>query len=897
MQMKTHSFLAAACGALLAGPLWAATPLFDFEQEADLSAWKWASRGRSELVRTNRFATSGESALCFTSPAWQKGQPEWPAFETQPPVTNWNGFDRLVVDLTNPGEDRAHFALFISDHRTPFRQGLSYTFTLPSRGFRRFEVPLSSFPKEVNRGDIAVMHCFTERPRSDLTLFLDNLVLLRPGESAPEPGAKFNRQLAALTLEDLEAAERTLVQRVEAAGSLNSATGPLKSTPKEENPRLGTANGSPVSPALSPGVAIGEVEDKAATAELRQNMRARFARFGVRMQSLRAELAAANPTLARLNEINAEVGALPAQLDRETSILRFQTAVRHAGLPSTNLLVGLATSMEKILPRGASFDLQPAGKIEVSLARNEKESFQLVVLPAQSPLHRVTVSAGDLQGPGGVLFQHTNLQCAVVGCVETKKQPPYGASQVGWWPDPILDFLGPVEIAVGDLQSFWIRARAPKDQPPGVYRGRLTVAAEGVAPLPLDLTVRVYSFTLPDHSPLPLAITFSPEDSPLPETQAAQTEWRKSDDYPVKAWKKHRLAWADMLADYYISYDSLYHSSQPDFEVLTHLHQQGRLGPFNLGYYGHIEPGPTGLETWKASNLPRFRAAYAKAKELGLLDHAYIYGCDEAVADLFPKVQQAAAVLKAEFPDVLVMTTTYDQSYGMESVIKSMDAFCPLTPSFDPIKAARARAAGKEVWWYICCGPHHPHANMFIEYPAIEGRLLMGAMTARQRPDGFLYYQISIWNSRHPISSGPFTDWDPRSWTTYHGDGSWTCVGPDGTPLPTLRLENFRDGLEDYAYAVLLEDAIRRREAEGAGLTPAGQQWLAEAKTALAVPESLLKSMKEYSREPARLYAWRNQMAELIERSGVKDANPWGKNFGVRGFTPNHGPAASSPTP
>ena len=102
---------------------------------------------------------------------------------------------------------------------------------------------------------------------------------------------------------------------------------------------------------------------------------------------------------------------------------------------------------------------------------------------------------------------------------------------------------------------------------------------------------------------------------------------------------------------------------------------------------------------------------------------------------------------------VLVMTTTYDQSYGMQSAIKSMDAFCPLTPSFDPAKAAKARAAGKRVWWYICCGPHHPHANMFIEYPAIEGRLLMGAIAARQRPDGFLYYQISIWNSRRPITA------------------------------------------------------------------------------------------------------------------------------------------------
>ena len=233
------------------------------------------------------------------------------------------------------------------------------------------------------------------------------------------------------------------------------------------------------------------------------------------------------------------------------------------------------------------------------------------------------------------------------------------------------------------------------------------------------------------------------------------------------------------------------------------------------------------------------------------------------MAELFPRVQQAAALLKAEFPGVPIMTTTYDQSYGMESVIKAMDAFCPLTPSFDMAKAARARAAGRQVWWYICCGPHHPHLNMFIEYPAIEARLLMGAMTAKYRPEGFLYYQISIWNSRRPIASGPFTDWDPRSWTAYHGDGSWTCVGPDGTPLPTIRLENFRDGLEDYAYVRLLDEAVRKAESAG-GLDARRTAWLKQAKAALETPAELLKSKTEYSRDPAVLYRYRDALAEAI---------------------------------
>ena len=165
-----------------------------------------------------------------------------------------------------------------------------------------------------------------------------------------------------------------------------------------------------------------------------------------------------------------------------------------------------------------------------------------------------------------------------------------------------------------------------------------------------------------------------------------------------------------------------------------------------------------------------------------MLDHAYIYGFDECTPDMFPLLEQTAQKLRQRVPG----RTAHDHHLRPQlrhgHGVKTMDAWCPLTPSFDPAQAAKARAAGREVWWYICCGPHHPHANMFIEYPAIEGRLLMGAMTAKQRPDGFLYYQISIWNSRRPITSGPFTDWDPRSWTTYHGDGSWTCVGPDGTP-------------------------------------------------------------------------------------------------------------------
>jgi hypothetical protein len=140
-------------------------------------------------------------------------------------------------------------------------------------------------------------------------------------------------------------------------------------------------------------------------------------------------------------------------------------------------------------------------------------------------------------------------------------------------------------------------------------------------------------------------------------------------------------------------------------------------------------------------------------------------------------------------------------------------------------------------------------------------------MTAKYRPDGFLYYEISIWNSQKPITAGPFTDWDPRSYTTYDGDGSWTCVGPQGIPLPTIRLENFRDGLEDYAYVRLLESAIARVEATPA-LRDQKAGWLKEARALLEVPAEVLKSRTEFTHDPSAVYKWRNRIAEAIMAAG-----------------------------
>ncbi|MBM3476140.1 MAG: DUF4091 domain-containing protein [Armatimonadetes bacterium] len=817
----------------------AATMLFDFETDDEVRLWH--NEGATTLgadktlERVERFVASGKYAMRFTTPAWRPqehgGAQKWPAFECRPPLTDWSNYDRLVMSLVNETAVPQKLALFISDSKLPMRSGLLQVEVLEPFSQVQAVIDLQKgfAEKGVSAADIHVMHFFTEDPPEDLSICIDRLLLLEPGEEPPPLPGAYLKEIATLQSGDVEGLRRALTQ-----------SGARLRESAKASPRVGAWLDK----------ALGGLEGR--LSDLQQ----RLERADDSVLEVPKGLAQVRGDLARLDSL------LALRLGFEA----VRPAVQSRRSAREDVVVGFATSMEKVLPRAGVPNLTTAREVSLALARNERESLQVVVMPLEADLPAAKIRVTDLRGKDRPRLAAANVTASPVGYVETKATPPYGSSHVGWWPDPILTFMEEADIAQGDAQAFWVQVRAPKDQPAGVYRGTLELLSEDKSVFSFDLTVRVYGFEVPDTSPLPLAITFAPHDFPTPETTETQAKWRESPDYPINGWKEHRAEWADFLADYYITIDSLYEypSSSPDFENLKRLHDEGRLGTFNLGYFSVLGEGDKALQEWPAGVLDRLRPRYERAKELGLLDHAYIYGCDEHPADQFPAVERAAAALKAAFPDVPVMTTTYDHSFGLESVIKSVDWWCPLTPRFDADKAAQARALGKQVWWYICCGPHHPFPNMFVEYPAIDGRVLMGAMTAKYRPDGFLYYQISIWNSQKPIESGPFTDWDPRSWTTYHGDGSWTCVGPGGTPLPTIRLENFRDGLEDHAYFLRLEAAVAKAKAAG---TPGAEraEWLRQAEEALAVPPEVVAGLNVYTQKPEDVYRWRNRLAELIE--------------------------------
>ncbi len=565
-----------------------------------------------------------------------------------------------------------------------------------------------------------------------------------------------------------------------------------------------------------------------------------------------------------LKEGNEESGRI---VRHGASMRAFLADCAARGTASDGMAVGQARSTERVMPRDA-FTARAADEVSVRLARNETESFQIVVANLNEDLRDVGVAVeGDFVGEGGAgTFAAANVRPCVTGFGNVYERATYHAhpgdrAHLGWYPDPILDFLQTADVKGDDVQSFWVRVKAPDGQAPGCYRGALVVSATRAdgrrVSRRVPARIRVNAFTLPRTSPLPLMITFHPETSSTVFEREARRRIARDPKSPINIWRRHFAKWVDFLADHYITMSWLYGNDTAQMKDMylpawRRLREQGRLGAHCIGNWNYVPDGPDGEKSWREGMLATLRRRYEMARAEGFLDGAYLYGADEVTMKFIENCRRAAELLHEHIPGVPVVTTGCCQGGGVkgspgEPLGGVIDMFVPTTAAWrrgvaDPSKV---RAEGRQLGWYICNNPDYPYAQMFTESEPIEARMLMGIMAAKYDPAAFLIWQISIWNSEHVVETGPFTGIRERTWTNDNGDGCWVHVGPDGVPLATIRLENFRDGLEDLWYARLYEKKFGRKP---------------------AIPETLLRDLRDFSRDQAGLAAWRDAIADELEK-------------------------------
>jgi len=118
-------------------------------------------------------------------------------------------------------------------------------------------------------------------------------------------------------------------------------------------------------------------------------------------------------------------------------------------------------------------------------------------------------------------------------------------------------------------------------------------------------------------------------------------------------------------------------------------------------------------------------------------------------------------------------------------------------------------------------------------------------MTYGYRADGLLYWHVNYWHGNKTVTGdSTYLKWKPLCVASMCGDGGLLYPTPDG-PVSSIRLENVRDGIEDYDYFQLLAKRCGRPRA-------------------LRVYRGMVMDLTTYSRDPACLRRLRDGMAAAI---------------------------------
>jgi len=547
---------------------------------------------------------------------------------------------------------------------------------------------------------------------------------------------------------------------------------------------------------------------------------------------------------------------------------------------------------------------QRARAVRVSAARNEQEPIQLAVRTGRA-VRDVRIEVEPLGGPGGAVLK--DMEVAVVGYVPIdyptnyyqshspawhRKFPTQSPGCDGWpgrWPDPLLP-RNHFDLRPNATQPVWITVSVPKDAPAGDYAGkaRLVAGAETLAEVPL--AVRVWDFTLPDQSHV-----------------AAIYDVRLTDG--GKAWGKpaDEARW-DIIR--FMAARRLCPDSVPETPSLRY--ENGRVKadfaafdraakvyfdelklpfsytPWSFYLFGwglppaarfgeHPYPGKPPYQDADRSKLrPEFKRAYQAClkafwdhlKEKGWDKRFVLYISDEPF-DSQPHIRQQMKALCQMIHEVDPVIPIYCSTWKhVPEWNGSLNVWGIGHYGIVPPEVMRERQAAGDRIWFTTDG----HMCTDTPYCAIER--LLPHYCFRCGAEAYEFWGVS-WYTYDPWRFGSHayihqTDQPGKSYFVRYpnGDGYLVYPGPamgHAGPVSSVRLEQAREGVEDYEYLSLLRQLIAR--AKGAGKdTAQAERAMAQAERLVPIPNPGGRYSTKILPDPAAVYLVKEAVAEAIEQ-------------------------------
>lgn len=423
------------------------------------------------------------------------------------------------------------------------------------------------------------------------------------------------------------------------------------------------------------------------------------------------------------------------------------------------------------------------------LAKNEYETVQFV-LASDTKAGDLTLEISGFSDKAGNTMEADILQLYYI---KTNGGELY--------PDPAAPLTGSFSLEANKNQPFLIKIKSTKETAAGEYSAALTLRANGEILLSAEIQAKVWNFSLPDKPSCATYVLINADSIAKAHNTVLDTELEI-------LYKKYY----DLLLDNKISTQTL------PYDILS---------PLADAYIN--DPRVTAFGIPYGNNDELLAKCYEKLHSTpdGFNKGVFYYLDEPLEKSQYDEISAGFERLNSLYPGCKILTPFYrnieinGNTDNIDYMIGKIKVWCPKTYMFDnkniyendkkisdpPFaeRMAERKAAGDDLWWYVCWEPGEPFCNLYVDMPGIMHRLLFWQQKL-YGADGFLYWCVNYWEQVDDPWSDMRTVKNLSS--DVFGDGSLLYngnkVGING-PVGSLRIENIREGIDDFEYLCIAE--------------------------------------------------------------------------------------------
>lgn len=536
---------------------------------------------------------------------------------------------------------------------------------------------------------------------------------------------------------------------------------------------------------------------------------------------------------------------------------------------------------------------------EISLAKNESEPLQLALRSAAT-LQGLAVEVTAPAAKGGARLPDPAVH--IVGYVPIDHPTSYFRSDTeewrrkfpttpgqcdgwaGWWPDPLLP-AKPIDLRPNETRPIWITFRASADAAPGDYQGTVRLKAGGRTVREIPYSLRVWDFTLSADRHVIAMYDVRP-GKPFFEGGAKAEDIKRQ---MIRFLSERRLC-ADRIP------------VDPVFR------REGDRVTADFGAFDAAAAWYFGEMRMPAAYFPQFFYIFGWAHPPRKLfgedpyDGGFPYeGVDRSkLRPEYKRIYQAALKLfwdhiKAKgWADKMVLYISDEPHFTHEEVRQQMRAGCDMIHEVDPKiriysstwrhcpewdgyldiwgighygcfpmdEAARLRTQGHQIWFTT-------DGQMCTDTPFCAVERLLPHYCFHHGAGAYEFWGVD-WLTYDPYEFGwhRYINQSDRPGNQYYvrypnGDGYLAYpggpVGVEG-PVSTIRLEQARDGAEDYEYLRLAKQLADK----GGPRAKAAQAVIEDAAGLVSIPNAGGRYSSRILPDPDVVPALRRRIAEAI---------------------------------